>query len=324
MCTAIHFNNMGHLFGRNLDLEYHYNEAVTVTPRGFDWEFKAPVLKNGQYAMIGMATAVDGYPLYYDAANEKGLSIAGLNFPGNAFYNEPKSDGLNVSPFELIPYLLSQCASVLEALELLKNINLENRNFNEKYPLTPLHWILSDKERSIVIEPLKEGLKIYENPVGVLTNNPRFELQLNNLQNYLNLSNSTPENRYDLPTPLYSKGLGAFGLPGDGSSLSRFVRAAFFKKHSVCDNDTESRINQFFRILSTVAQPKGAITTDDGNYHITVYSSCMDLDSGIYYYSTYENLQITGIDLFAENLDGNEIIGYSIISKPHLKILNRH
>ena len=323
MCTAIHLIKNGHYFGRNLDLEYHYNEAITVTPRNFDFKFKAPFLNNERYAIIGMVTTVDGYPLYYDAANEMGLSIAGLNFPNNAFYNKSKPDALNVSPFELIPYLLSQCANINEALKSLEGINLENRNFNEKYPLTPLHWMLADKERSIVIEPLKEGLKIYENPIGVLTNNPPFEFHLSNLQNYTNLTNVAPKNRFGTPQPFYSKGLGSFGLPGDGSSLSRFVRAAFFKTNSVSDGGKDAEINQFFHLLNTVAQPKGGIKTDDGAYHITVYSSCIDLANVIYYYSTYEDPSIKGVDLFSENLDGEEIISYPIINKPQIQILNR-
>lgn len=322
MCTAIHVNKSGHYFGRNLDLEYHYDEAVTVTPRNFDFKFKAPILNNHRYAIIGMATSVGGFPLYYDAVNEKGLSIAGLNFPGNAFYHSSKSDALNVAPFELIPYLLSQSENVGEALELLKSINLENRNFNEEYPLTPLHWMLSDKERSIVIEPLKEGLKLNENPVGVLTNNPPFEAQLVNLQNYSSLTNVSPKDTFSLSAPFYSKGLGAFSLPGDGSSASRFVRAAFHKIHSASENDKTAQINQFFHLLKTVEQPKGSVKTDDGRYHYTVYSSLMDLDEGTYYFTTYEDPTIRGVGLFSENLDGNEIIGYSIKRKQTFEIIN--
>lgn len=322
MCTAIHLNKSGHYFGRKLDLEYQYNEAVTITPRNFNFKFKAPILNKERYAIIGMATSIDGFPLYYDAVNEKGLSIAGLNFPQNAFYHSAKNDALNVAPFELIPYLLSQCESIDEALKLLTAINLENRNFSEEFPLTPLHWMLSDKERSIVIEPLKEGLKIYENPVGVLTNNPPFEAQLVNLQNYSSLTNTSPKDTFSLATPFYSKGLGAFSLPGDGSSASRFVRAAFHKIHATPENNKPAQINQFFRLLKTVEQPKGSVKTDDGKYHYTVYSSLMDLDEGTYYYTTYEDSTIKGVSLFAENLDGNEIISYSIKRNQTFEIIN--
>lgn len=322
MCTAIHFTPHGKYFGRNLDLEYHYNEEVTVTPRGFDFKFKAPVRYSSRYAIIGMATSVDGYPLYYDAANEKGLSMAGLNFPGNAVYNPECQGFYNIAPFEFIPFILSQCADMTEAMDLLGKINLIDRNFNQKYPLTPLHWMIADRHRSVTVEPLKDGLKIYENKIGVLTNNPPFEFHLQNLCNYSHLSNSTPSNHFATPLTPYSKGLGAFGLPGDGSSLSRFVRAAFHKSNAVCEHAKEAEVNQFFHILGVVEQPRGAVRCDDGTYHITVYSSCCDLETGVYYYTTYENRKITGVDLFAENLDGTEIISYSIISKRPIEIIN--
>ena len=102
MCTAISFNADNHYFGRNLDLEFCYNETVTITPRNFAFGFRKTNTIKSHYAIIGVATVAENYPLYYDATNEKGLSIAGLNFPENAYYNRVDDTKINIAPFELI------------------------------------------------------------------------------------------------------------------------------------------------------------------------------------------------------------------------------
>ncbi len=109
MCTAATLTTSDHYFGRNLDLEVSFGEGVTITPRNFEFEFRRAEPLRTHHAMIGMATVADGYPLYYDATNEHGLSMAGLNFPENAVYF-PEADGAtNITPFEFIPWILGQC-----------------------------------------------------------------------------------------------------------------------------------------------------------------------------------------------------------------------
>ena len=223
MCTAMTYKTRDHYFGRNLDLEYTYNETVTVMPRNFPLEFRRCGRLCHHYAVIGMATVADGYPLYYDATNEKGLSVAGLNFPGNADYKPEMCGKDNVSPFEFIPWILGQCENLSETRNMLEKINLVKIDFSDELPLSPLHWMISDRESSIVVECVKDGLKIYDNPVQVLTNNPTFDMQLFNLNNYMNLSTEQPANSFstELNLSAYSRGMGALGLPGDLSSARR-------------------------------------------------------------------------------------------------------
>ena len=114
MCTAATYRTRDHYFGRTLDYEFSYAEEVTITPRNFPFRFRHVRPLDHHYALIGMATVAEDYPLYYEATNEKGLSMAGLNFPGNAVYHPPKDGVDNVCAFELIPWLLGQCASVAE------------------------------------------------------------------------------------------------------------------------------------------------------------------------------------------------------------------
>ena len=323
MCTAANYTAKNHYFGRNLDLEYSYNETVTVTPRNYVFTFRQVDALRSHHALIGISTNVDGYPLYYDATNEKGLSMAGLNFPENADYKPEVPNKINITPFEFIPWILGQYETVAEVKEVLKGINLVNISFSKEYPLSPLHWIISDREESITVASVKEGLHVYDNTVGVLTNNPTFDKQLFNLNNYMTLSIDPPKNNFapDLGLDTYSRGMGAIGLPGDLSSSSRFVKAVFTKMNSVSGNSESEAISQFFHILGSAAQQRGCVRLGD-KYEITIYSSCCNTDKGIYYYTTYENSQISGVDMHKENLDSKEIISYSLIKGQQIKLQN--
>lgn len=324
MCTAAAYATKDHYFGRTLDLDHSYSEAVTVTPRNFPFHFRRVPPQETHYAMIGMAAVMDGYPLYYDAVNEKGLGMAGLNFPDNADY-KPEVEGLdNVAPFELIPWVLGQCSDLAGARKLLGRLNLTNIPFNENLPLAPLHWMISDRTGSITVESVKDGLNIYDNPVGVLTNNPPFDFQMLNLSGYMNLSPEAPINHFSKQLALtpYCLGMGAIGLPGDLSSASRFVRAAFVKQNSVSGDSELESVSQFFHILGAVEQQRGCVRLDGGSYEMTLYTSCCNTDRGLYYYTTYENRQITAVDLYCENLDGQELAVYPLISTQQIRMQN--
>ena len=324
MCTAATYRTRDHYFGRNLDLEYSYREAITITPRHFPLSFRYVKPQAQHYAMIGMATVMDGYPLYYEATNEKGLSMAGLNFPGNASYLTEDAEKENVAPFEFIPYLLGQCANLEQAKDLLQRVNLVNTPFSPSLPLSPLHWIVADRDASITVEPMADGLRIHHNPIGVLTNNPPFDFHLYNLQNYLNISVDPAVNRFSRHIDMepYSNGMGGIGLPGDFSSASRFVKAAFVKLNSRSGDSEEESVHQFFHILSSVAMPRGSVQIRPDEYEITLYSCCCNTDQGIYYYTTYEKSQITGIDMHRENLNSSALISYPLARQASIEIQN--
>ncbi len=314
MCTAISFNAENHFFGRNLDLDCSYNESVVITPRNFLFKMRCVHDIATHFAIIGMATVIDGVPLYYEATNEKGLSVAGLNFPKNAHYNNKQNGVNNITPFEFIPYILSTCENVDSAVKLLKNINLVNINFSDNLPLSPLHFFICDNEKSITVEPLKTGIKVYENPVGVLTNNPTFDWHLLNLQNYAALHNGDAENKLikNFNPHNFSLGLGAVGLPGDFSSPSRFVKTVFVKENSQKNLKSNEAVIQFFHILSSVAMPKGCVLTERGEFEYTRYTSCCDTKNGNYYYTTYENQSVTKISMHDFNLNSREIYKITI------------
>ena len=315
MCTSISFKTKDHYFGRNLDYEFSYNETVTVTPRNYPLKYRKVKALKTHYAIIGMAFVQNDYPLYYDATNEKGLSMAGLNFPKFAVYHPLTKGKDNVTPCEFIPWILGQCATVEEARVLLAKMSLYNENFSEQLPLSPLHWHVADEKQSIVVESVQEGLKIYDNPVGVMTNSPTFDFHLLNLSHYMGATREIANNRFaeKLDIAAYSRGMGGFGLPGDLSSASRFVRAAFTLNNSVVGNSEKESVSHFFHILGSVAQQKGCCAVDHG-YEYTIYSSCCNTTKGIYYYTTYENAQPTAVDMHSTDLDGKTLTSYPLVT----------
>lgn len=264
------------------------------------------------------------YPLYYDAINEKGLGMAGLNFVGNAVYQEVENDRENVAQYEFIPWILSQCDSVKEARALLDKMNLVGTPFSEQLPTAQLHWIIADEKEDLTVECMADGLHIYENKVGVLTNNPPFETQMFLLNNYMNLSPKQPENNWseELPLHTYSRGMGALGLPGDLSSASRFARVAYTKQNSVSGDSEQESVSQFFHILGSVDQQRGCCEVAEGKYEITIYTSCCNASRGIYYYTTYGNHQITAVDMHREDLDGSKLIRYPLLEQGEVRWQN--
>lgn len=324
MCTAATYKTKDFYFGRTLDYEFSYGEEITITPRNFVLHFRHMGVMEKHYAMIGMAHIAGGCPLYYEAVNEKGLGMAGLNFVGNAVYRECEEGKDNVASFEFILWILGQCKDVEEAGALLGRLNLTNTAFDENLPPSQLHWIISDKDRSIVVESVEDGMKIYDNPVGVLTNNPPFNEQMLRLNDYMQLSPKAPQNFFSdkLSFYTYSRGMGALGLPGDLTSQSRFVRVAFVKMNSLSGDSESESVAQFFHILGSVDQQRGCCDMGEGKYEITIYTSCCNADKGIYYYTTYENHQISGVDMHKEDLEEKELIRYPLVEGEHIYMQN--
>ncbi|MDE7158162.1 MAG: choloylglycine hydrolase [Clostridiales bacterium] len=325
MCTAATYLTKDFYFGRTLDYEFSYAEEVVIVPRNFAFLFRKAGEAKTHYAMIGTAFVPDQFPLFYDAVNEKGLCMAGLNFVGNAAYREAKGKGkTGVAQFEFIPYILGKCASVDEAEAAIQNMSLLSEPYSKQLPAAELHWLIADKKRAITVESTADGIHIYENLAGVLTNNPPFPEQAFGLNKYMSLSPRDPKNTFSekLPLTRYSRGMGTLGLPGDYTSPSRFVRAAFTKLNSVSGNGEEASVNQFFHILGSVEQVRGCCELNEKEYEITIYTSCCNAQKGIYYYTTYGNHSITAVDMRKENLDGDALVRYPYVTGEKITFLN--
>ncbi len=324
MCTAATYQTKDFYFGRTLDYDFSYGDEVTITPRNYPFHFREAGSMETHFAMIGMAYVTKDYPLYHEAVNEKGLGIAGLNFVGNAASWKHKDGVDNIAQFEVIPWILGQCATVEEARTLVEKMNLLDMSFDDTLPMAQLHWIIADKRGAITVEAVKDGIRIYENPVGILTNNPPFDRQMFALNNYMHLSAKSPTNTFadGLELECYSRGMGAIGLPGDLSSQSRFVRAVFVKMNSISGEGEKESVSQFFHILNAVDQQRGCCELDDGKYEITIYTCCCNADKGIYYYTAYDNHQITAVDMHREDLNGTVLMKYPVIKEEQIRMQN--
>lgn len=318
MCTAISLKTSNHYFGRTLDYEFSYGESVVIVPRTFEFAYRHGGDCSHHLAMIGTAHVEDGYPLFYDAANEAGLCMAGLNFVGNALYDDfDENDHQNdqIAQFELLPWVLSNCRTIDDAKRLLSHTKVVNTPFSEKLPPSPLHWLVADKNSAITLEIGIGGMKIFDNKIGVLTNNPPFDVQMLMLAGHSGLSPEQPRATIggDVELSLYSRGMGAVGLPGDLSSPSRFARAAFTKLNLSCGEGEQESLSGFFHVLGTVEQTKGCCKVGD-KYEYTIYTSCINADRGIYYYKTYDSLGISAVNMHDFDIDSGKMISRPMVS----------
>ncbi|WP_288342061.1 choloylglycine hydrolase [uncultured Dubosiella sp.] len=318
MCTALNYTNGHHYIGRNLDWDFDFPNDVVVTPRNYPFQWRNGKTCTSHNALIGMAIIQNDYPLYFEAANDKGLGMVGTAFAGFAKYF-PKAEGKdNVATFELIPYVLTQASTLQEARALFDNMNIWDIPFSEQQPTSPMHWIVGSKEGSFVVESTKDGLKVYDNNWGVLTNAPTFDWMSYNMANYVNLTRHEPTIQFapDMKgIDLFSRGLGSSGLPGGVDSVSRFVRVAFTNLNSVCDLDPQKNVAQFFHILSNVQQVRGEAEIKPGVFEITQYACCIDTDTGIFYYSTYYNQSLTAVDMNKEDLEAKTLVSYPVLKE---------
>ncbi len=313
MCTAISYISNDHYFGRTLDVEHLYGEYITVIPRNFQINFRHMETDKKHHAIIGMSTVVSGYPLLYDGVNEYGLCVAGLNFSGSADFPESTDTNTSITSFELPLLLLAKCKSTDEAVDILEKSVIICEDFNDKLGSAKLHWIVCDDRRCVTVEVLEKSVKIYENELGVMTNDPPFDYHIKNIRHYVHLSAKNITSRFwgGADIKANSRGAGSLGLPGDFTSESRFVRAAFVKANAKkCEGEGAS-VEQFFHILDSVSVPDGCVRLN-GAFERTEYTSCCNATRGIYYYKTYENSRIRAVDMHQCRLDGNSLFTYPI------------
>lgn len=317
MCTAISDTALGHIFGRTLDLEYSLGEEVVITPRRFALNFLHRQKSTDHYAIIGAAHVEYGTPFYYDAVNERGLAAAALSFPKFCEYSREKSDTHNVASFELIPWVLSRAESAEEVRRLLYNATVTDESAGENLPATPLHWIFADKRSALTVECTSGGLKIHDNPEGVLTNSPNFECQLLNLERYEHIINAR---RSD--TPSHSRGLYGFGIPGDFSSGSRFVRACYVKSKAARPKSKDAAISRLLHLFESISQPQGVTESENGKPVKTVYTSAIDTESLEYFFTTYENRRIRCVKLNTTLALGENLLRFPMLSGEDILRLN--
>ena len=302
-----------HLFGRNYDFNrIASGTAVTSAPAGTVYRAReGGQARASRHAVLGMALCAPGMgPLFYEGGNDAGLMGAQLYFRGYARYaSAPRPGTEPLQPPALVTHLLSSCATVREALALLRT-----EHTLVDWPLLgttpPLHWIFADKTGACaVLEPEEGELRAYESDIGVLTNSPPYPWQRTNLLNYAGLrARDHGPVRFGAEeiAPCFS-GSGLQGLPGDFSSPSRFVRLCALKRLTPGAPNEEAGVSRLFHLLQSAAFPLGAaevgepgeaLAIDEGvvPYDYTVYSSVFCAESGRYYWTTYENQRVQFAD----------------------------
>lgn len=329
MCTSLTLKSLDdkNFLARTMDFPLTFNESVHLIPRNFKWNSVADKKEyKSKYASLGMSIVMNNHPVLADGINEKGLCCATLYFPGFAHYSKELSEKkINLAPYDFVYFVLSNCANLEEVIEKVKMVDFIDVPLSFLGITPPLHWTVTDRSgRSIAIENTIEGLKITENPIGVMTNSPEIGWHLTNLRQYIGANPiQNKEVKWgELNLNAFGQGSGTFGIPGDYTPPSRFIRAAYLKHVSVPANDEIEGVTSIFHILANCEVPKGAVLKDGKDLDFTLYTAAMCSESCTYYYKTYENSQIEAINMLNENLEMLEIKSYHNSKKQQIEYQN--
>lgn len=308
-CTGISLkaNDGSYINGRTIEFGLPLNLSMIIIPHNYAYQGTLPDETGGltfrvKYASIGAAAFNENTIM--DGMNEKGLSVGAFYFPGYAGYAKvsPATKIKAVSPTEFSTWILTQFATVDEVKAAIPTVAIVPTKPKGWPGLPPLHYIVYDRSgKSIVIEPTKGTLKVYDNPVGTLTNSPTFGWQLSNLSNYLNLSPINPGPSKIKPDTItqFVRSAGLHGLPGDFNSPSRFIRAAILSTVSTPSDKGNESVLQAFHLLNQFDIPLGtmkATTTGKAFSATTPTTTVKDTKSLKYYYRTYDDQSIKAID----------------------------
>ena len=313
MCSGIRFTDKaGNMFfGRNLDWSFSYGERVVITPANYQLPSPFGAMPQTRFPLIGMGITAQGIPLYFDCANDQGLAVAGLNFPGFAAYEPQAVEGkTNIAAYEFPLWVAGLFASVDEVEANLADVAIVGKAPIEQLGVAQLHWIIADAQRSIVVEYTEAGLQVFHNDVDVLTNQPGFAWHRENLRSYLNVSSEVPPTRTWRGAQLapYGAGAGMRGIPGDYYSPSRFVRLAYLNANYPEKETEQENVTRLFRSLEGVSMVEGASRMADGDFEITIFTSGFSAGTNTYYYSTYNNPAIRAVAMGDYDLHGSQLI----------------
>ena len=314
MCTSIFTKTEDnkHFLARTMDFSFPLEGNPVFLPRDYSWHVFGKEMTN-KYAMLGTGRGIAGNYIFTDGINEHGLAMAELYLPGEAVYNKNEVKGKNnLAPWEFLNWVLGNYKSIADLEKNLKNIRLIDTEVPIMNKSIPLHYIFADVTgRVVVIEPSGGELKFKENPVGVMTNTPNLEWHTQNLRNYLHVQPKqfSPKKYGEFNATPFSQGTGTTGLPGGFTPSNRFVRAAFFKEYINKAKNEEEGITNIWQILNTVRIPKGVVIKESENEDYTEYLAGICLESRSFYFTPYENNQISKVKLTDELIeDGNVVV----------------
>lgn len=325
-CTGIllHAADGAVVRGRTMEFGTPLDSDVLLIPRGLAMSgIATDGNANGlQWTTKYAAVGLNGLqlPVLVDGLNEKGLGGGLFYFPGFADYQAVAADeeSKTIAPWQLLTWALTNFATTDEVKAALQDIKVGNVEFGAWKMVPPVHLSLTDAaDKSIVVEYVAGELAIYDNPTGVLTNSPPYDWHLINLRNYITISPDPTKavNLGSLDLDPLSTGGNLFGLPGDFSSPSRFVRATVFSVASPQQKSGQDAVMQGFHILDQFDIPEGAVPEPAGSdppFEITEWTTMSDLQTLTFYIWTFDNRAIQTINLNDLELESKEIVTYTL------------
>lgn len=303
MCTAITLQSVKgeNFFGRTMDFSYDIRPGIYIIPKNYKWYSNVTTERCvDHYGFISMGEDKGGMLGFFDGVNEKGFAAAALYFKGYAYYDLPINNKKPIASLDFLHYILGNCCSIDSLKALVKNVIIVGQIDPVTKTVAPLHWIVTDRSgKCAVVEQTKTGLKVIDNPIGVMANSPDFSWQMTNLRNYMSTSvkQSNEANWGDVSLTPFGQGGGSTNLPGGFTSPERFTRAAFLKTHIEVPKNSSEIVMECFHIMNSVSIPKGIVITDRGTYDYTKYIAFINTNACEYYFKTYENDEIMTISL---------------------------
>lgn len=304
------------VYGRTMEFAAPIDSEMIVIPRNFALKSDAPEGSSGKawkskYAAIGMNAF--GMSALADGMNEKGLTGGILYFPGFADYTNPAdaTPADSLAPWDFLTWVLTNFETVAEVQEALGSISVVNIKQKDMGIAPPLHYTLHDATgASIVIEPIDGQLKVYKNPIGIMTNSPAFDWHMTNLRNYVKLSpeNASPVKILGAEIEPLGQGSGMLGIPGDTTPPSRFVRAAAYALSAKPVPSGAESVRLAEHLVNNFDIPKGWIAEPGSPDEYTQWSSVGDLKNRAYYVKTYDNQTLQGVKFAEINPDAKDIL----------------
>lgn len=328
-CTGIQLTNKdgSTVSGRTVEFGIKIDASVAMVPRGYAFTGETPSGEGLKYTAKHAAVGVYAYDdvKLMDGINDAGLVAGAFYLPTYAAYTPvtAKNQSKGLSPVEFPNWLLTQFATVDEARKAVEAGDVVITptvvaGWGSTTP--PFHYVIYDKTgASIVIEPIDGKLVVHDNPLGTITNSPTYDWHMTNLRNYITLNPNNVQSGKIGKVELQAFGLGngMWGLPGDFSPPSRFVRAALFSANAIPSDNAAEGIDHVFHVLNNFDIPKGiGRANQDGTISAdyTQVTTARDPQNLRFYYKTYDDQTIRMIDMKQLDLGAKEIKKFAAVS----------